>query len=558
MISVPSEIKELYHQDHCYKNIRIHFPNGERADVCNDLIVKDSANFTESLCSQNTLKFGLCEASIFECETVGVGNIKGAVAEIFCEIECPSVVEGATWRADLQKYVYPISYGTFIINESKRQADMIHRKIVAYNVLSAFDFKFTKYQLYRAVYPNSALSDYAQQLIPLISENLQTDAFGCERTEISQYTDFYADRFSRQQYAMTHKLRGLRLTPSNSVKFYCVEIEGEVPDDVQVLFGRFYNPSTYPPSGQGGVLVYYEYPADRFRYSYRKNGWFIYPNMSMSATSDKNSYYITSSSKNEGAYIAVVYGELGISGTGTTSRNYVDPANIHIYEMTPPDTYTYLFERVINNNNKYIVADAKQLVIKDIFSSYLETFGLFGRLDRSNAFELVNIKRQFGLEPGVALYPGLNVHPEGVTGGKLIPQDYQSCWYDDEYSKPFGAISCQYKDTNNEDALYTYYLSGYDEDTDINTYQVYSLANNEIIKHSTWTSAQIEAICEAIADNIEGVQYMPVDFVGRGLPYVEAGDTFEILTRSNDSITTIVLNRTITGEQTLTDSYKSV
>ena len=51
---------------------------------------------------------------------------------------------------------------------------------------------------------------------------------------------------------------------------------------------------------------------------------------------------------------------------------------------------------------------------------------------------------------------------------------------------------------------------------------------------------------------------MPVEFTGRGLPYVEAGDTFEILTKSNDSITTIVLNRTIKGEQCLIDSYKSV
>jgi hypothetical protein len=50
---------------------------------------------------------------------------------------------------------------------------------------------------------------------------------------------------------------------------------------------------------------------------------------------------------------------------------------------------------------------------------------------------------------------------------------------------------------------------------------------------------------------------MPVDFVGRGLPYVEAGDTFEVLTKLNDSITTIVLNRTLTGDQTLKDQYKS-
>ena len=557
MISVPSEVKDLYHQDHCYKNIRIHFINGERADICNNLIVKDTISFKESLCSQNTLKFGLCEASVFECEVVGAGNVKNAFVEIFCEIECPAAVEGAVWRTDLQKHVYPISYGTFVISNSDRQADMVHRKIVAYNIFSAYDFKFTKYQLYKAKYPNSALSNFAQQLIPLISENMQSNAFSCERTEISEYTNINVDRFI-DSYPTTHKIKGLRLSPSNSVKFYCVEIEGDVSNNVQVVFGRFHNPSIYPPSGQGGVSVYSEYPGDRFRYSYGKNGWFIYPDMSMSATSDKNSYYMTSSTKNEGAYIGVIYGQVSINGTQLITSNYIDPDNVHIYELTPPDTYTYIFERVINNSSKYIVADANEIILRDIFNGYIETFGLFGRLNRRNEFELVNIKRQFGLEPGLSLYPGQTLYPVGVTGGKLLPQDYQSCWYDDEYTKPFGAISCQYKNTNNEDVLYTYYLPGFDEETDVDTYQEYVLSENAIIKHSTWTEAQIEAICETIAANIDGVQYIPVDFKGRGLPYVESGDTFEILTRSNDSITTIVLNRTITGDQTLTDSYKSV
>ena len=132
MIQVPDEIKALLHQDTCKKNIRIHFPNDERADICNGLIVKDSVSFTESLCSQNSLKFGLCEASIFECETVGVGNIKGAVIEVSCEIYCESTVTGAEWRSDLEAYIYSIPYGTFTVNSCQRQADIIHRKIVAY------------------------------------------------------------------------------------------------------------------------------------------------------------------------------------------------------------------------------------------------------------------------------------------------------------------------------------------------------------------------------------------------------------------------------------------
>ena len=145
-----------------------------------------------------------------------------------------------------------------------------------------------------------------------------------------------------------------------------------------------------------------------------------------------------------------------------------------------------------------------------------------------------------------------------MTGGKLLPNDYQSCWYEDEYTLPFGAIYCEYKNTSNEDVSFTLYLTGYNAESDSDTYRTYNLTDNYYIRYYTWTEAQIQAICEQLADGIDGVSYMPVDFVGRGLPYVEAGDTFEILTKSNDSITTIVLNRTISGEQVLTDSYKSV
>ena len=130
--------------------------------------------------------------------------------------------------------------------------------------------------------------------------------------------------------------------------------------------------------------------------------------------------------------------------------------------------------------------------------------------------------------------------------------------YEDDYTKPWGVVQCKYKDSSNVEHLYIYYLTGFSQGIDIASYNTYDLTDNAIIQGNTWTETQISEICQQIADNIEGVTYMPVEFVGRGLPYVEAGDTFEILTASNDSITTIVLNRTITGEQVLTDSYKSV
>ncbi|MBR6821930.1 MAG: hypothetical protein IKM87_02045 [Clostridia bacterium] len=568
MITVPDTIKDLYHLDHCYKNIRIHFPNGERSDICNDLIVKDSVSFKESLCSQNTLKFGLCEASVFECETVGVGNVKGAVIEVFCEIECPATVSGSEWKVDLQKYVYPISYGTFIIQEATRQADMIHRRITAYNIMSGFDFKLTKFQLFRANYPNSELSPFVQRLIPLIIENMQTNAFNCVQTEVSGYKDF-RENYRRDPSPgtimkyLSDKYRGYRITQADSSKLYRVVIDDPNPN-VQVRYTCMTSRSgtpytnmyafTYPPEAGGETL----FPRSRGGLS----EFFIYPYMSMTAAADNSAWFKPSSASDEGAYISVYYGiSTYYEQSGQphwNENNFIDPDDIHIYELTVPDTVYYSFERVMDINGKFVIADPDQINLRTLFSGYLETCGLFGFIGRDNKFKTLNIKRQFHLVPSTVLYPNLDRYPEGVTGGELLPEDYKSCWYDDEYTKPFGLITCQFKDLTNQDCTYQLYLTGYDENTDPDTYQTYTVDNNDLIKNALWTMAQIGQICNNIANNIENVRYMPVDFAGRGLPYVEAGDTFEILTKSNDSITTIVLNRTIKGEQTLTDEYKSV
>ena len=95
MINVPQEIKDILHQDTCPKNIRIHFPNGERTDICNDQIVMDSVSFKESLCSQNSFKFGLAESPIFECEVVGVSINNGATIPVYCAVYCPQTIQGA-------------------------------------------------------------------------------------------------------------------------------------------------------------------------------------------------------------------------------------------------------------------------------------------------------------------------------------------------------------------------------------------------------------------------------------------------------------------------------
>ena len=591
MITVPEEIKELLHLDHCKKNIRIHFPGGERSDICNDLIVKDSVSLTESLCSQNELKFGLCESPVFECEVVGVGNVAGARIEVFCEIYCDSSVSGAVFRPDLQAYVYPISYGQFVIDSCKREADMIHRRIQAYGFLSHMENTNEYIELKNKVLFPSA-TPYEPNMLGtfLMLAKATGRVNGLNYTVLTQWParSGYVEKLYSWDYSSTSYYYGIWGN--------MVDISDYSSDPNTVIFVEYDRRSLEQISQEmmaagWGLMTDNRFSIDEKNEMLKK---MMFPGigagtydtynltgfMNISARDDCNyiyTYAIASNSTPRSLFLTVprgaIYDKNPHSFPGTPTHNTYDLSDRHIVVYAVdlsnyPEALYVLRDiyKTVKIEDPYTtpytasgyVYDPTQIDYIKPFQSELETKGVFGTLKKDGSFAMINIKQQFGLNPGTAVYPGSNVYPEGVTGGKLLPEDYQSCWYDDDYTLPYGAVSCSYKNTNNEDCQYILYFTGFDENTDVKTYKTYDLNNNDYIKSNLWTENQIKAICTTIANNLEGVRYMPVDFVGRGLPYVDAGDTFEILTKSNDSITTIVLDRTLSGEQTLTDSYKSV
>lgn len=99
MINVPEEIKTLLKQSSVQKNFRVSFPNGDHPDLTNTQVISESVEFTESLCSQDSLKFGLCEASTISFETFGVGNIKDKTIDCSLEI---------LWQDYISKLSYSI------------------------------------------------------------------------------------------------------------------------------------------------------------------------------------------------------------------------------------------------------------------------------------------------------------------------------------------------------------------------------------------------------------------------------------------------------------------
>lgn len=91
MIKIPGEVRELIKQPSIRKNFRVSFPNGDREDITNKDIIDGTVSFDESICSRDKLKFGLCESSGLQFETLGVGNIKGKTIDASIEIDASSL-----------------------------------------------------------------------------------------------------------------------------------------------------------------------------------------------------------------------------------------------------------------------------------------------------------------------------------------------------------------------------------------------------------------------------------------------------------------------------------
>lgn len=149
MLNIPLSVKTLFEQDRVRKNFRARFPNGELPDITNKDVVQESVRFTESICSQDVLKFGLTEASVIEFETVGVANMYGMTIECFCEIDVSGLADYQLESvrkhtgdgelielsdSDLDYPFYRVPYGVFLVESCPRNQDaMAHRQVTAYS-----------------------------------------------------------------------------------------------------------------------------------------------------------------------------------------------------------------------------------------------------------------------------------------------------------------------------------------------------------------------------------------------------------------------------------------
>lgn len=592
MLDIPEYAKSAFRKDGAHKIIRIHFPNGEHEDLVNKDIVTESLRFTESACSEENLKFGLCEASELRFSTIECGNIKGCEIEAAIEVWHDAASDPATGEEADEGY-YSVPLGRFTVDSCRRNADGFKRDVVAYGQNITADTQWSSFELWKRSVPvmNNVPYTYdigrlatAQtnseqwltkdvSLAPVSSGYIETtyyyqvEGYGRVKirvwyttTTIINIEDANTDYFIRinftkgsgyDQAVRILEETGLRVNgkTANPNWFNLTDgIGGINADDIvksgDILLPKFYilNRLYTEDYVYGGKYYIVTVPFDRIldleisglgKWTGAANSFFqIYfpavPYKMSLVTED------WSETNFELAQLTSDFFELfkwnGPSITLSIARKKSSTEKINskshtLYSITAADN-TMLMDGVLN--------------------AYVELLGMFGRATRDGGYEFVPVGSTFGLYPSESLYPSETLYPREAHG-TAYRSTYKSLWYDDYEVKPFGTVVCSYVDENGEAQTLVYQFDAEAENT-------YYMTDNYVLQNTQMSEADLKAFLdEYFIPNISNIMYYPTEIEMQGMPYLEAGDTLQVITEEG-GFETIILQRTLSGVQSLTDS----
>lgn len=530
MLNIPDSIKALYQRDDVQKNFRVQFPNGELPDITNENVVAESVRLTESLCSQEVLKFGLTEAPVIEFETVGVANMYGMKIECFSEIDTSSLT--AAQIADIQAMTdldgelvleadsdlgwgfYRLPLGVFHVDSCPRShGQMSHRKVTAYGELGY----------------NKVLQDYG--------------FYGEHRRSRAHVTIGMANHLFHA-FGVAVDATPEEATPSEATGLYNAT-EGGVNTPFRVVY-------YCPPTAQADVMY--------------KTSWSRTMSIDECIEAFKQALIDCGGSESLAQQVAEAWGPrvfVPLAGysipTPTTQTSPVYSSTLYFahklqiraglndwrdFEINPFDLKIVSY--TLNTNPQITLNLEEEQGTRRGWYRY--TFSpdemLAGLMELYGQFYFQG--RGAGTQKAVMLSKD---SPESIG-----PSLYEELWWDEYDVSPIGAIKYTLHGDKEEDIVYQF---GEGQ-------SIYDMTGNFILEHlESPTEEMINGLLDAcFIPNITDIGFTPTEMEGKGLPYIEPGDYLEI--DSGDTagglpiiVGTYIMQHTVSGLQALKDSIAS-
>jgi len=611
MLNVPESVKALFKQDGIRKNFRVHFPGGELPDITNDSVVQESVRFTESLCSQDVLKFGLTEASVLEFETVGVANMYGMTIEAGIEIDLSSLsaselaeIEAGSWDGvyvsesdtDLGFPFFRVPYGVFRVESCPRDHQtMAHRRVTATSLQSIRHNPFEALKLsleYSESYytPNVYLLAMASLCYSnksfLINEGfiesdiLYNQTTGDSGSSASLYKITNVKTASGLSRAITVRIfydTGYTNRGDQQVSFaldknslYSIDLNGYDYRSLTGWVANFIETSDYNVDLDQSGFESWESLAIALFPDF--NGQpLIFPSIRYLSTfydSSSNeqrrvSSYLPFSENNMAIYPTIGNAQfINAQQLYKTHANFYIPAIIKISSTAGDDSAEF------NLRNDGVYPTIKRLIrpnlpVSTIFienTAAIEknidniVFTAYSFIDSYSQLDFLNgyleLLAAFGKTSRNGTMQVLRLDdsdPEAVQ-----PAYYDSFWWDEYDVDTIGTITYKYRETkDNAESILNYTIgSGKSK---------YDITGNAVLEalESRGQYGITSLLQESFVPFIDPITFTPIDLSMKGLPYLEAGDYLAVTAEDGTIANSFAMRQTISGIQVLTAEIES-
>lgn len=579
MLNVPESVKALFKQDGIRKNFRVHFPGGELPDITNDNVVQESVRFTESLCSQDVLKFGLTEASVLEFETVGVANMYGMTIEAGIEIDLSSLsaaelaeIDAGSWDGvyvsesdtDIGFPFFRVPYGVFRVESCPRDHQaMTHRKVTAYSF--GGQMRNSEYEIGK-LSNMTAATTYTPDVVKLIyaAAAWQTGRpiRGATRTPVSAWSTWPpTDRDS--SVVWEYARRNTQGHPTKLVRVEAVGYTGanisftRTPFPPDISWDGLYSLDLNGPSGVPEALQTAADAIDargnEFLSSWKKDVLNVLKKIfSVNASTTALAIHAaTTFCARDGDWPAFYPYGRGMAlriPTSTTIRITYTPTpgstvtsmflfDVTLHQQEPtlyvysdlPDPLTINISKPGNDSSGGTFADSYD--INDLANGYLELNAQFGRVSRAGDFEMMRLQN----ENPVAVPPG----------------EFSEFWWDEYDVLPIGEILYNFTDKDNQENTVSY---AFGEGA-----SVYDATGNAVLKAmGSATQDTTQALLDSnFIPYLGPVAFTPIDLTMKGLPYLEAGDYLAVTGGDGTTANSYNMRQEIQGIQVLEASIES-
>ena len=565
MLNIPETVKALFKADGIRKNFRVQFPNGELPDITNENIVQESVKFTESLCSQDVLKFGLTEASVLEFETVGVANMYGMTIEAGIEIDLSSLsaaeiaeIAAGSWDgtyvaladSDLGYAFFRVPYGVFRVESCPRDHQvMTHRQVQAYNRVAPIQQNpFDAYVL-RTVAPQKITIDIPRAVLSTIAWNYPNALSGLSKTAFPtpwstwppseattpylQYydtsrTDWHVHLTVKKRRRADVQLTALtnQMTDRGLNALLCVELDATAKSNLDAAVSEIVADLTALNLPQRAI----ENAVNTFKAFFP--GYFLVASKSIYFPVNKGIpiFYCIQIAN-------LFYGHFYFfhSATLDITVKYTDDQNV---EQTV--TITKTFDMVTNRPTFYYFTGMPTSIIGNYASENFDVNKL-----ANDYFEL---NAQFGKANRLGQFI-----TKRLTDGQAVtiqPAVFQSFWFDEYDISPFGTIDYNFKDESDQQNAASYIFSEY--------HSIYDMTDNSVLSAETGGPEVIEPqLDELFIPYIGPIAFTPIDLTMKGLPYLEAGDYLAVTAEDGTVANSFAMRQEISGVQVLEAAIES-